>query len=267
MKTFDRVPIAEAAPLRRRGCRRHPAPLAGPSGPACTAPAVTTVYETLERPLVPVLAAMERAGVLVDRETLRACPTPSRRRWRSSRTRSTTWRARRFNVGSPKQLGEILFDKMSLPGGNKGKTGAWSTPADVLEDLATEHDLPARVLDWRQIAKLKSTYTDALQDHINPETGRVHTSYVQTGANTGRLASTDPNLQNIPIRTEEGRRIREAFVAGPGMRWSASTTARSSCASSPMSPTSPALKAGLRRRAGHPRHDRQSRCSACRWTR
>ena len=129
---------------------------------------------------------------------------------------------------------------MSLPGGEKGKTGAYATGADVLEDLAAEgHDLPARVLDWRQLSKLKSTYTDALQDHINPETGRVHTSYSITGAVTGRLASTDPNLQNIPVRTEEGRRIREAFVApeGPGAV-SASTTARSNCASSPMSPTS-----------------------------
>ncbi|MEL7027013.1 MAG: DNA polymerase, partial [Pseudomonadota bacterium] len=121
-----------------------------------------------------------------------------------------------FNVGSPKQLGEILFDKMSMPGGKKGKTGAYATGADVLEDLATEHELPGRVLDWRQLSKLKSTYTDALQDHINAETGRVHTSYSIAGANTGRLASTDPNLQNIPIRTEEGRRIREAFVAPQG---------------------------------------------------
>ncbi|WP_286779898.1 DNA polymerase, partial [Sulfitobacter sp. UBA4523] len=111
---------------------------------------------------------------------------------------------------------EILFDEMGLEGGKKGKTGAYATGADVLEDLATEHDLPARVLDWRQLSKLKSTYTDALQDHINPDTGRVHTSYSIAGASTGRLASTDPNLQNIPIRSEEGRRIREAFVAEPG---------------------------------------------------
>jgi DNA polymerase-1 len=119
-------------------------------------------------------------------------------------------------VGSPKQLGEILFDEMSLEGGKRGKTGAYATGADVLEDMATEHALPARVLDWRQISKLKSTYTDALQDHIDPDTGRVHTSYMQAGANTGRLASSDPNLQNIPVRSEEGRRIREAFVAPEG---------------------------------------------------
>jgi DNA polymerase-1 len=124
-----------------------------------------------------------------------------------------TMAGRPFNVGSPKQLGEILFDELALPGGTKGKTGAYATGADILEDLATEHKLPGLVLDWRQLAKLKSTYTDALQTHINPETGRVHTSYSLVGAVTGRLSSTDPNLQNIPVRTDEGRRIREAFVA------------------------------------------------------
>ena len=109
-----------------------------------------------------------------------------------------------------------MFDKLGYEGGKKGKTGAYATGADVLEDLATIHELPRRVLDWRQLSKLKSTYTDALQDHINPETGRVHTSYSIAGANTGRLASTDPNLQNIPVRSEDGRRIREAFIAEPG---------------------------------------------------
>jgi DNA polymerase-1 len=122
-----------------------------------------------------------------------------------------------FNVGSPKQLGEILFDKMGIEGGKKGKTGAYATGVDILEDLASEgHELPARVLDWRQMSKLKSTYTDSLQTHINQDTGRVHTSYVISGASTGRLASPDPNLQNIPVRTEAGRKIREAFVAEEG---------------------------------------------------
>ena len=122
-----------------------------------------------------------------------------------------------FNIGSPKQLGEILFDKMGLPGGKKGKTGAYGTGADVLEDLAAQgHDLPKRVLDWRQISKLKSTYTDALVESINPETGRIHTSYSMTAASTGRLSSNDPNLQNIPVRTEEGRKIRTAFVPEAG---------------------------------------------------
>ncbi|MBL4813348.1 MAG: DNA polymerase I, partial [Rhodobacteraceae bacterium] len=123
---------------------------------------------------------------------------------------------RDFNVQSPAQVGQILFEEMGLEGGKKTKTGQWSTPADALEDLAALHDFPARVLDYRQLQKLKSTYTDALQDHIHPETGRVHTSYSIAGANTGRLASTDPNLQNIPVRSEEGRRIREAFIAEPG---------------------------------------------------
>jgi DNA polymerase-1 len=178
---------------------------------------VTTVYETLERPLVPVLAEMEMAGIEVDRDTLSRLSAAFSQKMAALESEIHGLAGEVFNVGSPKQLGEILFDKMSLAGGEKGKTGAYATGADILEDLAAEgHDLPARVLDWRQLAKLKSTYTDALQDHINPETGRVHTSYSITGAVTGRLASTDPNLQNIPIRTEEGRRIREAFVASPG---------------------------------------------------
>jgi len=180
---------------------------------------VTTVYETLERPLVPVLAAMEMAGILVDGQVLSRMSNAFAQKMAGLEAEIQDLAGQPFNVGSPKQLGEILFDKLALPGGEKGKTGAYATGADVLEDLAAEgHDLPARVLDWRQLAKLKSTYTDALQSHVNPETGRVHTSYSIAGANTGRLASTDPNLQNIPVRTEEGRRIREAFVAGPGMR-------------------------------------------------
>ncbi len=177
---------------------------------------VTTVYETLERPLVPVLAQMERHGILVDKGTLSRMSNAFAQKMAQLEDEIHELAGEKFNVGSPKQLGEILFDKMALEGGKKGKTGAYATGADVLEDLATEHDLPARVLDWRQVSKLKSTYTDALQDHIDPDTGRVHTSYVQTGASTGRLASSDPNLQNIPIRSEEGRRIREAFVAPEG---------------------------------------------------
>ncbi|WP_127556960.1 DNA polymerase I [Nioella ostreopsis] len=178
---------------------------------------VTTVYETLERPLVPVLARMERHGVKVDRDTLSRMSNAFAQKMAGLEAEIHELAGRSFNVGSPKQLGEILFDEMGLAGGKKGKTGAYATGADVLEDLAAEgHDLPARVLDWRQLSKLKSTYTDALQDHINRDTGRVHTSYIQSGASTGRLASTDPNLQNIPVRSEEGRRIREAFVAESG---------------------------------------------------
>ncbi|WP_152451820.1 MULTISPECIES: DNA polymerase I [unclassified Roseivivax] len=177
---------------------------------------VTRVYERLERPLVPVLAEMERAGIKVDRNTLSRMSGAFAQKMAALEEEIHELAGEKFNVGSPKQLGEILFDKMGLEGGKKGKTGAYATGADVLEDLATEHDLPARVLDWRQLSKLKSTYTDALQEHINAETGRVHTSYSIAGANTGRLASTDPNLQNIPVRSEEGRRIREAFVAEEG---------------------------------------------------
>ncbi|WP_068109434.1 DNA polymerase I [Tropicimonas marinistellae] len=177
---------------------------------------VTTVYETLERPLVPVLARMEMAGVKVDRDTLSRMSNAFAQKMAGLEAELHELAGETFNVQSPAQVGAILFDKMGLEGGKKTKTGQWSTPAQALEDLATEHDFPARVLDYRALQKLKSTYTDALQEHINPETGRVHTSYIQSGANTGRLASTDPNLQNIPVRTEEGRRIREAFVAEPG---------------------------------------------------
>ncbi len=184
--------------------------------PMLHAKQVTTVYETLERPLIPVLAKMEMNGIKVDRDTLSRMSNAFAQKMAGLEAEIHELAGQNFNVGSPKQLGEILFDKLELPGGKKGKTGAYSTGVDILEDLATEHELPGRVLDWRQLSKLKSTYTDALQTHINADTGRVHTSYSIAGANTGRLASTDPNLQNIPVRSEEGRRIREAFVAEEG---------------------------------------------------
>ena len=177
---------------------------------------VTRVYEGLERPLVPVLAKMEMAGIKVDRDTLSRMSNAFAQKMAGLEADIHELAGESFNVGSPKQLGEIMFDKLGYEGGKKGKTGAYSTGADILEDLATIHDLPKRVLDWRQLSKLKSTYTDALQAHIHPETGRVHTSYSIAGANTGRLASTDPNLQNIPVRSEDGRRIREAFIAEQG---------------------------------------------------
>ena len=177
---------------------------------------VTAVYESLERPLVPVLADMEMQGIKVDRDVLSRMSNGFAQKMAGLEAEIHEMAGRSFNVGSPKQLGELLFNELALPGGKKGKTGAYATGVDVLEDLATEHELPGRVLDWRQLSKLKSTYTDALQDHIHPDTGRVHTSYSIAGASTGRLASTDPNLQNIPIRTEEGRKIREAFVAEVG---------------------------------------------------
>ncbi|WP_179378181.1 DNA polymerase I [Jannaschia marina] len=213
--TFDRVAIDKAAPYAAEDAdvtlRLHRL-----FKPRLHSNRVTQVYETLERPLVPVLARMERAGVQVDREVLSRMSGKFAQKMAGLEEEIHATAGKPFNVGSPSQLGEILFGEMGLPGGKKTKTGAWSTGADVLEDLATEHDLPKLILDWRQLSKLKSTYTDALQEHINPETGRVHTSYSIAGANTGRLASTDPNLQNIPIRTEEGRRIREAFVAPEG---------------------------------------------------
>lgn len=177
---------------------------------------VTTVYETLERPLVPVLSEMEMHGVRVDRDTLSRMSNSFAQKMAQYEAELHEIAGKPFNVQSPAQVGQILFEDLGLEGGKKTKTGQWSTPADVLEDLAADHDFARLVLDYRQLQKLKSTYTDALQDHINPDTGRVHTSYSQIGANTGRFSSNDPNLQNIPVRTEEGRRIREAFVAAPG---------------------------------------------------
>ncbi len=213
--TFDRVPVEEAVKYAAEDADVT-LRLWQMFKPQLHRARVTTVYETLERPLVPVLAEMEMAGIQVDRDTLSRMSNAFAQKMAGLEAEIHLLAGGPFNVGSPKQLGEILFDKLGLPGGEKGKTGAYATGADILEDLATEHVLPARVLDWRQLSKLKSTYTDALQDHINPETGRVHTSYSITGAVTGRLASTDPNLQNIPVRSEEGRRIREAFVAPKG---------------------------------------------------
>ncbi|MEL7039902.1 MAG: DNA polymerase I [Pseudomonadota bacterium] len=178
---------------------------------------VTTVYETLERPLVSVLADMEAHGIKVDRDTLSRLSADFSQSMARHEAEAFELAGREFNLGSPKQLGEILFDEMGLEGGKKTKTGAWQTGADILEDLAAEgHDLPRAVIKWRTVSKLRSTYTETLQDQISPRTGRVHTNYGMTGAQTGRLSSNDPNLQNIPIRTEEGRKIRRAFIPEPG---------------------------------------------------
>lgn len=177
-----------------------------------------TVYEEMERPLIPVLTAMEREGILVDTTLLRDLSADFEGRMKELEEDIHTLAGEAFNVNSPGQLGTILFEKMALPGGKKsGKTGAWGTGADVLEDLAAQgHDLPQKILDYRQLAKLKSTYTDALISQISPRDHRVHTSFSMTTTTTGRLSSSEPNLQNIPVRTEEGRRIRRAFVAPPG---------------------------------------------------
>jgi DNA polymerase-1 len=185
--------------------------------PALRTTGALALYEQLERPLVPVLLEMERAGIKVDADDLRAMSKDFEARMIVMEQDIHRLAGFPFNVGSPKQLGEVLFDRMSLPGGRRMKTGAWGTDSSVLQGLAEQgHDLPARVLEWRQLQKLKSTYADALVTQINPETGRVHTSFAMAIASTGRLSSTDPNLQNIPIRTEEGSRIRRAFIAEPG---------------------------------------------------
>jgi DNA polymerase-1 len=214
--TFDQVPIPEAT--------RYSAEDADVTlrlwillKPRLIAEHKRTVYETLERPLMPVLADMEREGVVIDPDLLRKLSNDFATDMAKLEEDICKLAGEKFNVGSPKQLGEILFDKMGIPGGQKTKTGAWSTDAGILEDLAAQgHDLPQKVLDWRTLAKLRGTYTDALPTYINPQTGRVHTSFAMAAAATGRLASTDPNLQNIPIRTAEGRKIRQAFVAPPG---------------------------------------------------
>ncbi len=177
---------------------------------------LTTVYERLERPLIPVLAGMEAKGIQVNEEELKRLSEDFTTRMAALETEIHELAGHSFNVASPKQLGEVLFGEMGLEGGKKTETGAYATGVDVLEGLAAQgHTLPARVIKWRQIAKLKSTYSDALVEQINPRTGRTHTSYAMAGAFTGRLSSTDPNLQNIPVRTEEGRKIRATFLAGP----------------------------------------------------
>ncbi|PID36181.1 MAG: DNA polymerase I [Rhodobacterales bacterium] len=215
--TFDKVPVADAVKYAAEDADIT-LRLWMLLKPRLHAERVTRVYETLERPLISVLKRMEVQGIAVNRDVLSRMSNAFAQKMAGLEAELHEIAGHPFNVQSPAQVGEILFGEMALEGGKKTKTGAWSTPANVLEDLATEHEFAARVLDYRQLAKLKSTYTDALQTHINPETGRVHTSYLQTGAATGRLASSDPNLQNIPIRTEEGRRIREAFIAPPGKK-------------------------------------------------
>jgi DNA polymerase-1 len=180
---------------------------------------VSTVYETLERPLVPVLASMERRGISIDRQVLSRLSGEFAQKAAGLEDEIQKLAGEPINPGSPKQLGDILFGKMKLPGGSKTKTGAWSTGARTLEDLAEQgHALPQKILDWRQVTKLKSTYTDALPNFINPETRRVHTSYALAATTTGRLSSSDPNLQNIPVRTEDGRKIRRAFIADDGCK-------------------------------------------------
>jgi DNA polymerase-1 len=173
----------------------------------------------MERPLIPVLVDMEWRGIKVDGGVLKKLSLEFERRLVDIERSIQDEVGIPFNVGSPKQLGEILFENLKFPGGKKGKTGAYGTSADVLENLSEQgFTLADTLLEWRQLSKLKSTYTDALPRQINPQTGRVHTSYAMAVTSTGRLASSDPNLQNIPIRKEEGKKIRSAFIAGQGMK-------------------------------------------------
>jgi DNA polymerase I len=180
---------------------------------------VVTVYQTLERPLVPVLARMEQRGISIDTGVLSRLSGDFAQKTGALEAEIQDIAGEPLNPGSPKQIADILFGKMKLPGGRKTKTGAWSTSASVLDDLAEEgHLLPTKILEWRQISKLRSTYTELLPSFVNPDTGRVHTNYALASTSTGRLSSFDPNLQNIPIRTEDGRKIRRAFIALPGTK-------------------------------------------------
>ncbi|MEN3384446.1 MAG: polymerase, partial [Hyphomicrobiales bacterium] len=185
--------------------------------PRLTAERLSSVYESLERPLVPVLAAMERRGISIDRQVLSRLSGEFAQKAAGLEAEIKELAGEPINPGSPKQIGDILFGKMGLPGAKKTKTGAWSTGVQVLEELAEAgHELPRRILDWRQVSKLKSTYTDSLPEYVNARTKRVHTCYALAATTTGRLSSSEPNLQNIPIRNEEGRKIRRAFIATPG---------------------------------------------------
>lgn len=214
--TFDQVPLEKATPYAAEDADIT-FRLWQMMRPKLVKDRVVSVYQTTEKPLVPVIVDMEKNGICVDRNVLSRLSGEFAQKMATMEEDIYKLAGETFNIASPKQLGDILFDKMGLPGGKKTKTGAWGTGADVLEGLAAEgHDLAAQVLEWRGLAKLKSTYTDALPEFINPETGRIHTSYSLASTTTGRLASSDPNLQNIPIRTEDGRRIRTAFVAEKG---------------------------------------------------
>jgi DNA polymerase-1 len=185
--------------------------------PRLVAERMTAVYETLERPLISVLARMERRGISIDRQVLSRLSGDFAQTAARVEAEIQQIAGEPINVGSPKQLGDIIFGKMGLPGGSKTKTGAWSTSAQVLDELAEQgHEFPKKILEWRQVSKLKSTYTDALPTYVHPQTHRVHTTYALAATTTGRLSSNEPNLQNIPVRTEDGRKIRRAFIATPG---------------------------------------------------
>jgi DNA polymerase-1 len=185
--------------------------------PRLVAERMTSVYETLERPLISVLARMERRGISIDRQVLSRLSGDFAQTAARVEAELQELAGEPINVGSPKQIGDILFGKMGISGGTKTKTGAWSTSAQILDELAEQgHEFPKKILEWRQVSKLKSTYTDALPTYVHPQTHRVHTTYALAATTTGRLSSNEPNLQNIPVRTEDGRKIRRAFIASPG---------------------------------------------------
>ena len=187
--------------------------------PRLVAEHMLSVYETLERPLLAVLARMERRGISIDRQVLSRLSGEFAQEAAGLQDEINKLAGEPVNVGSPKQIGDILFGKLGLQGGTKTKTGQWATGARLLEELAEQgNKLPQKILDWRQVSKLKSTYTDALPNFVNPATKRVHTSYALAATTTGRLSSSEPNLQNIPVRTEDGRKIRRAFIAEKGMK-------------------------------------------------
>lgn len=214
--TFDQVPIDKAGPLSAESADMA-LRVWRVLKPRLVAEHMTTVYETLERPLVSVLARMERRGISIDRQVLSRLSGEFAQTAARVEAEIQEIAGEPVNVGSPKQIGDILFGKMGLPGGSKTKTGAWSTTAQVLDELAEQgYDFPKKILEWRQVSKLKSTYTDALPTYVHPQTHRVHTTYALAATTTGRLSSNEPNLQNIPVRTEDGRKIRRAFIATPG---------------------------------------------------
>jgi DNA polymerase-1 len=185
--------------------------------PRLVAERMTAVYETLERPLISVLARMERRGISIDRQVLSRLSGEFAQTAARVEAEIQEIAGEPINVGSPKQIGDVIFGKMGIPGGSKTKTGAWSTSAQILDELAEQgHEFPKKILEWRQVSKLKSTYTDALPTYVHPQTHRVHTTYALAATTTGRLSSNEPNLQNIPVRTEDGRKIRRAFIASPG---------------------------------------------------
>lgn len=218
MITFDKVSLDKATPYAAEDADVT-LRLWQVLKPRLVSEHMATLYERLERPMVPVLARMEKRGISVDRQMLSRLSGDFAQGMAALESEIHELAGESFNIGSPKQLGDILFGKMGLPGGKKTKTGAWSTSASVLDDLAAEgHELPSRIVSWRQLSKLKSTYSDALPGRIHPETKRVHTSYSLASTTTGRLSSSEPNLQNIPVRTEDGRKIRKAFVAAKGSK-------------------------------------------------